>query len=348
MKYRKNIIRLFFIPLGIFVLSFCLYAISIYLHDGRFFSIVRKIDETGLVTNNSERISGRIPPDIGKIGTVIFHFQQPESAKGSITFTLTEETSHKILYQNNYSIHDIYYKNDFPFGFPPIEQKMREKYVFTITPEENTNNFVLLKNETYPYEVLYQFDRTTVLKKPEQIQSFLKEKISQYSFTMFHSRNSIFYISSVFFYYLGIFLYKRYRDFISNLTSERIVKVLLQPTVVILSILLFTSSILFPSIHSVGFFFGALAWILLSLHHRMLTESTFMLALVFLLVCPLLLVSMMDQAAINLASWSFVFILIGSLQGIGNLKSKKNHIPLISTVDHILKRNYKHFMRWVT
>lgn len=348
MKYRKNIIRFGILPVGIIIISIFFYSSSLYLKDGRFFSIVQKTNKKQIIANTDKLISDQIPHDVGTIGTVIVHFQQPESAKGSIIFTLTEEISGKTLYQNKYSMHDIYYQNDFPFGFPPIEQKRGEKYTFAITPGEGIVDFPLLKDESYPYEVLYQFDKTHILKDTNQTLIFLQRKLTQYGFYMLHSRNIIFYLFPVLLYFFLLYISAVYPKFINRIKKYQHFKSLILPSVFLTISIMSIVSVLYNDIHPIILTTLSFLWIILVLHYKILSETTFLLALLFLMVCPLLLISDMPQAASNAASWSFMLILIGSLQGLEIVKSKKFVLPFISHIDQLLKQQYHRISRYIS
>lgn len=349
MKYRKSIIRFIILPLGILLVSSLLYAASIYLSDGRFFSIVKPIDRRQLIEESPSGIVGTIPRDRGQMGTVIVYFNQHDSSKGSVMFTLTEQTTDRIIYQNKYAIHDLVYRDSFPFGFPPIEQSQSKSYQFSIVPDDPDYIQVpSLSNNHYPYEILYQFNRRTLFQNPENVSFFINRKLTQYAFQMLYSRNALFYISPVILYYLGLFMRAQYKNIVKQLLIYQKPLNLAHPSLLVMISIVFVSSFLFTEYHPGFFALMSMFWILLSGYYRLQAESHFFLALALLLLSPLFLLSDMAAAASNIASWSFIFIFIGALTGIGLLQLPKIQIPYIKTFDSVIIHFHRMLLRYIS
>ncbi len=312
MIYPKKIVDLLILPSLILVISFTVLSLSVHVRDIRFLSTISQLD-TSNISENSKKITGIIPSTQGKVGTIIVSFQEPVAQKGAILFTLRKIKTNEVVYQNKYSILDIYYLQNFPFGFPPQSFNNDTQYEFAITSEVPDEEIpVTLVKSQHPVEVLYQYDFNTLMTNAIVRKDFISNKINQYV-TEFIKFGYIFFFFAplLVYYYTYIF-----RKEVITSAKQTLLPSLLKPSVLFMIFIMLSSGIIVLSLSDVFLIKGMIIWIILVTTYRYTNQQSFFIALLFLLLCPLAIISDMSEIASNLASWAFMLIFVGTIQEI--------------------------------
>lgn len=322
MTYSKNLIKIFYTSVVVCTLSFFLaFYFSISL-DTRIFSI----SDRYLAPMNSKIFS--IYPNLD---SVIIHFERPATESGFFVFQLQENKQKNIYYKAKYSLRDIYNLPTYPFGFEPITNSQNKTYIVNIESSE-----LIIKKKGVAYELVYPFDKGKILRG-EYIVQFVKGKMLQYWNGLFSSGNIIFFVfPSIFYFILSIshliFKQKLKKVKLFCQTSE-----LFAPSFLLLSLYIGYDILFLPKINDLTVMVICAIWILLTIAYRFSSKKSFLGALFFLSLCPLLLISGMQSVAEKAAIWAYMFMIIGTIHMLVEIKTEEhpNRFKFVEKI-HIL------------
>jgi len=107
--------------------------------------------------------------------------------------------------------------------------------------------------------------------------------------------------------------------------------------------IMLSSGIIALSLSNIFLIKGIILWIILVTSYRYTNQQSFFIALLFLLLCPLAIISDMSEIASNLASWSFMLIFVGTIQEIMDfrkiLKGLHFNFTFVTSMDTKITKN---------
>ncbi|MCX6731163.1 MAG: hypothetical protein NTZ55_04925 [Candidatus Roizmanbacteria bacterium] len=282
---------------------------SLFSLDSRFFSITEQYKDP--------IIKGKIHASFPNLGAIIVHFERPSSKKGSFLFQMQEINSNTLHYSATYALQDIYNLQSYPFGFPVIVNSQNKSYFIKMESQH-----LSIKKSGVVYEMIYPFDKGSLFRGERAVQ-FILGKIEQYWKDLLYSNNLIFYLAPTFFFLFFTIIHLIFKDKFQRTEIYRQSKELAKPT--FLSLLLFIGyDILFiPKINDLPIALLCMMWALLIFSYRYKSQKSFVGALFFLILCPILLVSNMGLIAEKASAWAFMFMVMGTIHALIELKNEE-------------------------
>ena len=287
--------------LSICTVSLLLALYSAMMHDMRFFTV--------LELHKDQTWVGQVKAQYPNLGALVVHFVRPDTREGKFTFTLREEGKKDAVYQATHTLYNIYLLPTFPFGFPPMANSQGKTYRVSI----DTPSLRIQRGGT-TYELMYPFNRGDLLHGRQLVQ-FVVGKLVQYGSDIVASGHILFYLAPTLIYLLFVGAYLVMGKYIEESTLFKHIKDLVRPTVVLFACILLADVLLITKPTGDGtIVLLCMVWVLLVVAHRYTSQKSFVGALLFLTLTPLLLVSNMEPVAEKAATWAYILVILGTVQ----------------------------------
>jgi hypothetical protein len=241
--------------------------------------------------------------------------------KDSLIFRIKEKNAKDWYYTGKYKV-DQFQPNDFfTFGFPIIANSQNKSYIFQLESIKGERNDAVALSEIEPVALAkYQFTKAELLQNKAFLPVFIYKKI-YYSFTDFN-----FFVSSLPFLLPLLFSMLSMKS-ILKLSKDR-KNLFLQIFTLTLFIYLFLSPLMVVNSNLIFLAF----WIFLLLFIRLESSVSFLYALIFLCLTPILLLFKKDMIAENFAIWTYYFLVVGTIQSIYELKKNPKNLMTYNEV----------------
>ncbi len=260
-----------------------------------------------------------------------------------VFFKIREKGENEWQSVNSYSGGQFKELNLFPFGFNLISNSKNKNYVFEVSTKGANEKSALSVNQNRPIVTEYQIERSN-LKNPSFALSYLKEKIV-YAVKNLESIYSIlvFFLPFVAYYYL---LYEKNKkitpEFVKKIFFINFVhKYILPPVIrllnvvfgflynihllddkrklesipvfgVVLFMVIIGEIFIVTEINNLLLFIIILIWAILVAISRLRVESSFLLAVFFLVLTLFFFVFGFEDFAEKSAIWAYLFLVVGA------------------------------------
>lgn len=265
-----------------------------------------------------------------------------------VNFRIRMDGSDKWFYENNYKVDQFQNDEYFTFGFPIISDSQNKTYVFEIqSTKGRQGNSIALSSINPVFAAQYQFTKNDLMADKKILPAFVAKKI-YYSFSDINFVvSSLLYLLPLAFYliwyYLSqpIFIFEfKPRLKISVKSGNPLsryaynyVLVYLYLTSMLFLIIFINETSGLIDLMLIGL------WLVLTWFYKFESAISFLVASLFLLLCPLLLIFNNELAAENSARLAYFLFVIGTFGSIIELKfSPKNLVNYKSFIRHFLLR----------
>jgi hypothetical protein len=336
--------RFVVIPLSLLALWLgltCLYIITFdtslsvlsYIHGRESF---KTVTYSKLLKDN--KITGQFKAVENNLGIVSVKFQTfirpPYASEDILVFRFKEKGAKTWYSQNTYRDGMIYEIPVFPFGFPKIANSQGKIYQFEIQSlNGDINNSVALSNRGQNLFSKYQVSKTLLLHNKKELTIFLVKKFVSAMLTTDVRFSSFIYLLPFLFYLIWIspfgkkYIYpyavKLKRFLFPVNVAEYLPEYYLSwimVAVVLLDIFIIQLS------NDVIYVVMISLWIVVLRAYKLTSNTTFLFALLLLLLPPYFLVFKDAATAEKAAVWAFMFLVAGTIQALLELnKDQKVH-----------------------
>jgi len=357
-KNRKlstgKIFRFVIIPLSLLALWLgltCLYIITFdtslsvlsYIHGKESFS---KLTYNKLL--KGDEIAGQFKAVENNLGIVSVKFQTfirpPYLSEDTLTFKIKEKGVKQWYSQNTYRDGMVYDLPFFPFGFPKIADSKGKTYQFEIQSlNGNQDNAVALSNRGQNLFSKYQVSKTLLLHDRKEFCIFIIKKFVSAMLTSDVRFSSFIYLLPFLFYLLWISPFgRKVVDPLTKKISRIATKIandkFLKPFMPIFEL---TKDIVAHNLHWIIIFVVLIdifiiqltndtvylviigLWIATLRAYKIDSRTTFILALILLIIPPIFLFLKDGATAEKAAIWAYIFLIAGVVQSLMELKSSK-------------------------
>lgn len=334
--YKKIVIRwvvfptlLFIFSIGILVSNILFYDISpsilSFNHNSRddFQTNFKSIE-------NGDELTGSFTAVEDNLGILTLQFNSLSPVKGTLQFSLHDQNNMMIAY-NEYDTRGLYYLNEYPFGFPIIEDSKGKTFYFTIVFfADNKEAQEGLKINESNLITKYKFSSKEVVKNPDLLVNFITKKIiytlsldGQTKFYFLYFLPFTILIVFNFFFDLKIISYKKIRRVLKKVKKNTIYNSYRKtlPSIYPYFFILNTVYILFFPFESTAFAVLLISiWIVYLYKCKRNSSATFFhVALLSTIVVPLILFNF-STIIIKTLSLLFLYLVIGLAQSIMEIK----------------------------
>ena len=337
MKISFNRFLIFgIIPL---LLLFLWFILSLFFTSKYSFSVItsayNESSFTSLKTSEllaKQKVSAQFLAKENNLGIVSVRFKTYSRINDdTVIFKLKELGKKDWFYQQSYKV-DQFQDNDyFTFGFPIISNSKGKTFYFEIESTKGKKNDAVSISTTSPIFIAqYQFTKQQLLASKAMIPVFLIKKI-------FYSFSDINFVVSSLVYLLPFIFYILLRFSLNNWNisiekNNRKKYMLFYVYFIVILILVFFMNVT----NNYVFLMLIGLWITLITIYRFDSSISYLLALFFLLLCPVLLILNQETIAENSAIWVYFFLVIGTIEAI--VENKRN-LHNMTSYDVFLKEN---------
>lgn len=346
-KLLLNLITKAIIPL--LLLSFWIIS-SIFLNENAGFTILNyeysKKNFTNYTTNElhaGKKVLAEFTAKDNHLGNVSVRFYNFSRISGDkVIFRIKEKSSEKWIYENEYKVDQFQPDKYFPFGFNPIPDSKNKQYLFEIQSlKGKKGNAIGLSSVEPAFSTQHQYNKSQLLSNKMELAGYLLKKIvNSYSSITFTIASFIYLLPFIFYLLWQIYLKDNMRSYLNK--SKKF------PPYSLLIIYFITAlaSVVF-SLQTNGYInivFFAL-WMIIAITHKLESNVTFLVSLIFLSLCPLLLIFKLEKIAESAAIFCYLMLANGTIQSVFELK--KSNIEQVDYKEFIkyFKQNIKVVIR---
>lgn len=306
MKYIKVGLKIIPTSLVIGLVGIILAFYTSFSADSRFFTVIEQYKQDFSYDN--------IHSSYSNLGTIIIHFQKPILEDGFFTFRLQEIGEAQAIYEAKYALRDVYYLPQYPFGFSIITSSKDKNYQISI----DSQNLVLQKTGI-KFELLYPFNKSELLQG-KNMGEFLWGKMLQYTSILIDSNNMVFFITPALLYFcISIIRFILKNRFEKNEIYLQIAE-LMKPSFLALIIFIGYDILFIQKSSDFRIITVCLLWATLIYSYRYTPQKSFVGALLFLTLCPLLVFANMVYIAEKSAIWAYMYLVMGTIHAVIELK----------------------------
>jgi len=337
MKISSNRILTFgIIPLLLLLLWFVL---SLFYASKYSFSVIplayNKSNFISLKTDEllaKQKVSAQFQAKENNLGIVSVRFKTYSRINNDIViFRLKETGKNDWYYQYQYKV-DQFQDNDyFTFGFPIILNSINKTYYFEIeSTKGKIGDAVSISTKSPIFIAQHQFTKQQLLANKTMIPEFLIKKI-YYSFSDINFLISSFVYLLPFIYYilwfylmrplinigfpfLSRFSIKNWNVPIEYRSGKKYLLLYIHLVAIFILIFFMNTMNNYVNLIMIGL------WIILIMIYRFGYSISYLLALFFLLLCPVLFIFNQESIAENAAMWTYFFLVMGTAGAIVELK----------------------------
>lgn len=332
-KFLNNkFITFFAIPFFLLLIWFVL---SIVFNSYGSISVLTYVmnSETGKIENKTkeiykgQKVSGEFTARENNLGIISIRFNTFKRINDDqLLFRIKETGQRKWYYEGTYKVDQFQPDDFFTFGFPIIPTSKDKKYQFEIQSTKGRHGNAIAISKINPVFVTkYQFTKDLLLHDKQLLLSHIYKKFLNTFDSVDFILSSIIYLYPFIFYLLWLYPIKQY---VYRYTAEN--RILKSDIQFYLSLFVITSSI-FLYIIIVRDLSSALAtlilislWLVFSIRYRLDSSVTFLLALLYLSICPILLLFQNGAAAEKDILWVYYFLAIGVFQRLLEINTNTN------------------------
>jgi hypothetical protein len=284
-----------------------------------------------------QKINGEFKARENNLGIVSVRFSTFKRINDDILiFRIKEKGENKWFYENRHKVDQFQPDDYFTFGFPIISDSEGRIYEFQL---ESTigepKNAVAISNIHPIFVTKYQFGKKMLLADMDLLKKHLYKKYLNTFYNLEFFISSIIYLFPFLFYVLWLYPIKPYvskygvNAWIERRYSHFNLFLLLIVNIILLNIFFVQQlSSVFATLILVGI------WIMFSIKYKLDSSVTFMLSLLYLLICPILFYFNNEPAAERSIVWMYYFFIIGLFLYISELNKPEKNL-----------HDYKFFLR---
>jgi hypothetical protein len=296
--------------------------------------------------DKGETFKGEFVAQDNNLGIIAVRFQTyirpPYQYEDQFLFRLKEKGAKDWYYQNIYRSGLIYDVPFFPFGFPQISNSKGKTYDFEIASlNANSVNRISISKRYPILQSKYKYSKNELLHDKTTLAKFLLLKFTN----AFKTPDVIF---SSFTYLLPLLLYLSWISFLEKLltpitqsSKRRLGKlehsrfgiIIALPKKIfvynfdsLLIIVVFFDILIFQVFNSMLYVIIALLWLSSSNLNKSQSRKTFILAMILIILCPAFLAVSLEPTAEKAASWAFIFLVVGLIQAMIELKKEESSV----------------------
>lgn len=264
-----------------------------------------------------ETIHGEIKANENNLGIISIRFNTFARINDDVLiYKIKEKGAKKDYYEYIYKVDQFQPDELFTFGFPIIRESKDKTYEFSLTSTKGRFKNAVAISPIDPIVVTkYQFTKNELLSdKKLFITHFWKKFLNSFSSIDFFVSSLVYLLPFV----LYMFWYYSVRPFLISFSAKHPeFKYVIRFNLVAALILgLIIVNIIFVRQLSsdIGTLILIFSWIIISKWYSLKSDTTFLLALCFLLLIPLFSIFNLLEIAERSAVWLYYFLIIGILQ----------------------------------
>lgn len=339
-RFNKNkFIKLALIPLGLAFLWLVLTVYYIITFDTSLtvLSFSHGRESFNNINYNKllkgDKVSGEFTAAENNLGIVSIKFQTfirpPYADEDHLIFRLKEKGAKNWYYENTYRDGLVYDVPIFPFGFPKIANSQGKTYQFEIESlSGNAENSVALSDRDQILFSKYQMSKSVLLHDKKELAIFTAKKFINAFSTTDVRFSSFIYLLPFLFYLLWISpfgkkymnpLFLKLKNFFFPVNAFKYLpKYYLNWIMVIIVVFdIFVVQLNNDIVYLVmiGLWIGTFR------AYKLDSKTTFIFALILLLIPPIFLAFRDEPTAEKAAIWAYMFLVAGTIQAMLELKS---------------------------
>lgn len=311
------------IPFILFLVWFCL-SIVYYKNNFGVTSLTSDYHKKNFINFTTDslqkgnKIKGEFKANYDYLGIVAIRFNTYfQINEDIIRFRIKEKNSKEWYYQYDYTTPQFQPNQLFTFGFPVMSNSGGKTYHFEIESLQGEGDNAVAVSPIEPvFATKYQYPRKEISSNLSKATEFIFLKI-------INSLMSVDFVISTFAYILPFSFYVIYQLYFAKYLAHRYYIVLFP-----IMTMLFVESFLVNNTNDllVIILTGMVAATMLV--YKLESSITFTFALVFLVLTAIFYTGRIENIAENFAVWAYMLLVIGVLQAIYELKSKRKYISL--------------------
>jgi len=264
-----------------------------------------------------ETIYGEFKANENNLGIISVRFNTFARINDDVLiFRIKEKNAKKDYYDNFYKVDQFQPDELFTFGFPIIKESKNKTYEFSLTSTKGRFKNAVAISPINPIVVTkYQFTKSELLSdKKLFIIHFWKKFLNSFTSIDFFV-SSLVYLLPFVLYVFWIYQVKPFLIFFSVKHPEFKYVVKLNLIVAYLLGLIIVNIFFVRQLSSVlSTLILLVSWIVISKRYSLKSNTTFLLALCFLLLIPLFFIFNLFDVAERSAVWLYYFLIIGIFQ----------------------------------
>lgn len=281
-----------------------------------------------------DKISGHFTARENNLGIVSIRFQtfiRPEyKNEDYLVFRMKEKGAKNWYYENKYRDGFIYEIPFLPFGFPKIANSKDKTYLFEVESlKGNANNSVALSRKNQILSSKYQVPKSLLLHDKKALIIFAAKKFINSIFTTDVRFSSFIYLLPFIYYLLWISPFRKklitssvkYLNgqsiyFIKPVIEYNLAYILIAIALIDIFKIQLTNDVIYLVIIGI--------WIIILRLYKLTSKTSFILALLLLIMPPIMLSFRDEATAEKAAIWAYIFLVAGTIQILIELRSEKH------------------------
>lgn len=302
----RNLNRWILVPL-IFLLTALFLSTIFFFNSDINPNILSHNESVSNIIKKNNIISGKFKASNNYLGIISLRFNK-ENLSGNSLFKIKNILDDDWYHTATISAEQYSTLPFYSFGFPVIEKSKNQTYKFEIKLFSGNRGLSLSKQEPV-FASVYAYPKEMLLGNLGLLKDFAQKKISYYSGTKDYWKVFLIYSLPLLLYLLYISIFHRY-------FKIKILKKLARPTIVIAIIAMMIDIFVIRKYADSTTIWLTLLWTAGVIAYRLDPRFSFGLVLVFLTTCPFLLVGNMDWIAEKSAIWTYMMLVVGTVQSI--------------------------------
>ncbi|MBU2632301.1 hypothetical protein KKG52_01165 [Patescibacteria group bacterium] len=287
-----------------------------------------------------DKISGKFKASengLGIISVKFITYNRPKfTDEDELLFRIKEENNKDWHYESKYKNGLMYDVPHYPFGFPVIQNSKNKTYIFeVISTKGNSKNTVSLSKREPGFEAKYKFSKNELLSDKWVFLDFGIKKIGYSLFTPDVLYASLVFLLPLLFYILWNSTIKKY--VIAPLSNKALkftgldiptLKNLLKDFAYfailnILIIFVLIDVFYLQLISDLVYIIIPILWGIYTKKYKLDSRASFAVGLFFIALCPIILIFNQTFTAEKSASWAFMFLIVGTIQALIELRKEE-------------------------
>ncbi len=307
------LLLVFWVSLSILFNSYASISVLTYPEDIRVDSIPKHDKEI----HKGESVTGSFIAKDDRLGIVSIRFNTFIRINDDILiFKIKEKGATNWYYENVYRVDQFQPDDFFTFGFPIIKDSKGKEYEYSLTSTLGESKNAVAISPIEPVVVTkYQFTKKELLAdKNLFIPHFWKKFLNSFSSVDFFV-SSLVYLFPFVLYVLWHYPLRPFLIFFSG-RFPRFKYIIKFHLVVALILGIIVVNIIFVRELSsqIGTLILVISWVIIARKYSFKSTTTFLFAIVFLILIPIFSLFGQDEIAERSATWLYYFIIIGILQ----------------------------------
>lgn len=320
-KFLRKYSIFFFIFLFIFFASL----ISFIKSDISLTTISHSYDNQylqGKEINSTKKIKWDLTIKDKYFGILVINFAKNQRIKaGDIVFRVKESNREQWIITNTYSAKQLNFLPSYPFGLPVIADSNGKSYTFELSYKNGTDR-IKLSSEKPLFISKHQYPKNLVLSSPAQLLTFLSKKVTS-TIRGINLQNILLYIVPPLLY---IFYFKLLRNNAKFQIKGRMSSWKIPFEIKIILLILAIDIIFIKKTGDIYSLILLSIWVSLLIWKRLSYRTNFLIASLLLFLSFILIVGNFEEAANKGATWTYYFLVIGTIQAIIEMNTNRKSL----------------------